>query len=136
MAVFSLPRPLTLTATGQPAGGSLRVVPAGDVAAPHLQAAATFTRLTEGSPWSHRKLQHPPVGGEEAGPSHITTGSAGTPGQLSPSRGRLPRMCPAGRSLPMAHLGLRSTACGVSAGRCPCSVSGRTLVSWHGTCGT
>lgn len=141
MAAFSLPCPLTLTATGQPAGGSLRAVPAGDEAAPHLQAAATFTRLTQGSPWSHRKLQHPLAGGEEAGPSQITTGSAGTPGQLSllqrsPPRGRLPRMPPAGRSPPMAHLGLRSTAGGVSAGRCLCSVSGPDLGQLARTCGT
>lgn len=142
--------PLTLTATGQPAGGSLCAVPAGDLIAPSFQAAATFIslglgwgpRLTRGSPWSHRKFQHPSMGGKEIGTSHINHGSAGTPGQLSlllqlsPPQGRLPRMPQVGRSLLTAHLGLRSTVCGVSAGRCLCSVSGQDLGQlaqrvWH-----
>ena len=48
--------------------------------------------------------------------------------QLSPPQGCLPRMPQVGRSLPTAHLDLRSTACGVSAGRCLWSVSGQD--SW------
>ena len=98
--------PLTLSATGWPAGGSLCAVPAGDLTAPSLHAASPFTslglgwgpRLTQGSPWSHRKFQHPSVGGEETGTSHMNHGSAGMPGQLSlllqlsPPQGRLPTM--------------------------------------------